>query len=1306
MLSLFAGHVIAQAPSNVRILSENDHAIVLEYTPHVVVEKLAGNGAQARVFVRDGSDDEYDVATGQSLPSRRIPLLFPTSHYTVHIAGLESHVVQSVQPVSKRIGARAQTAALKGRTTIPRAEIIDVAPGPALTRATLVLRPAEVVGATSLRVYSRIVVEVDFDPWPRNGLKASMALTRRSPKPGSVASRVSVKKTLTDSPLAQGDWYRMDVQQTGIYKLDMSFFKSAKIPTAVFSSIRSIRVFGNGGQVLPEDVNAARPGDLQEVPCLRVDNNGNGVFDADDYILFYGIGLREWSYDPGQRQFSHYIHPYSETNEYFFTYGGAPGKGMDSVVSLKNPAPFVPTDFEEMLFTEQEKFNLLSSGRRWLGQSFDDLSPSAVYTTLLNGLVATKPVNYRFDVLSRSSTNDEFLVYENGNLLGSPVQLGTVDVDPNDDEDYYAFDPGVVSTSGSGVIPGNRSLLKFEFNTTNDAAMGWLDWFEIHYRRTFDAVNDVLLFFGPDTSATAEFDLTNFSSRNTRIFDVTNPASPRQVTQVKFDDVKASVCSFQAIQSAGSPHRYLAVGETGYLQPANVVQVANTNLHGQTQPYDFIIISPQEFLADAQRLQSFRQQADTLRTVVVDVANIFNEFAGGIPDPTAIRDFLKYTQTNWAVAPQYVLLFGNGSYDYKNIVSSARNWISAYETAESINQILTYTTDDYFAKLNPGDDRISLSIGRLPARSEQDAATMVDKVISYETTAPHDPWRNTITFVSDDGLTSTGDDGDVFTSSSEDLAELHTPASFDKQKIYIVEYPTINSAAGRRKPLANQAIIDAFNRGTLLMNYIGHGNQLLWAHEYIFTRDESLPQLVNKDMLTFVIGATCNFAAFDDPNQVSAGEQIVTMGQGGAIGIMTAVRQVYELDNAYFNYTFFDSLFQAGPHGYDWRMGDVMYQTKQEHYSGTFDNDLKYVLLCDPTVRFAVPRAQATVDTVNGLSTVSLSTLRSLGVAAVSGTISHPGGQPWTNFNGSGLVELFDPKQVESVPIWPGFTFVMSGSVLYRGAVSVKNGTFHATIPVPKDVTYGGQSRIEMYASGDSSDAVGFTENVTINGTDTAAVVDTTGPSIAIYFDDLSFRSGDIVRPTTTLIVKLDDASGINTSTVGVGHRLQALLTNPDQTIDLTDFYRGDLDTYRSGQVSYPFSDLTEGKHVATVQAWDVRNNGSTAQVEFEVRSAGPVLMENVVNVPNPFSRSTVFTFQRNATDPIDVQIKIYSVAGRLLRDFSTYGVSDRFVQVPWDGRDQDGNELANGVYFYRIVARSSDGSGRAESIGKLAVMR
>ncbi|HWP82083.1 MAG TPA: type IX secretion system sortase PorU [Bacteroidota bacterium] len=1103
------------------------------------------------------------------------------------------------------------------------------------------------------------------------------------------------------------EWFRLEVSETGIYKIDQTFFTRANFTGSV-GSFANVQIFGRDGTALREDPAQAGPFGLAEIQRLVVDRNNNGTFDADDYVLFYGRSPRWWRYNTSTRTFNHYLNYYTEVNHYFVKIGGSQtGRTMQSIPSASPAGAYPVADVQGKAFLEEELVKLgTNSGREWLGRFFNRTSNAAVFTTLLPGLDNTRPVTYRFVLVTRSATVDTFRIEENGaspaQQLGPPVLMFPIDV--TSIETDYAYKSPVVSHTTTVNFTQNRSVLRLTFSTRNDAAEGWLDWFEILYRQKLEATNDQFIFHTPDTSAVLAFSISGFTVGEKLVFDATDHSDVKRITGVSEGATNPGLITFQIDQTTGPTVREIvAVGPTGFKVPGNVRRISNPNANPPT-PAEFVIITPTEFTAEAQRLKGHRERVNPLTTTVVNLGYIFDIYGSGIGDPTAVRNFLIDARLRWGGKPNYVLLFGDGHFDYKNIRTTVRNWIPPYETVNSIQQIQTYTTDDYFALLTPGSPRVTVRIGRLPIRSAEEARVVVDKIICYETGAPFDTWRSRITFVADDGLTSTRDDGNIHTYQADQLATSYTPATFDKRKIYIVEYPTVSGSLGRRKPDANKAIIDAVNRGTLILNYTGHGNPRVWAHEQVFTKDASLPQLKNFDRLHLLVAATCDFARFDHPDEHSAGEEMLTMGQGGAIAVMTAARAVYSFENAEFNNRFFFHLFQRDSAGRPVRLGDAMYFTKQVLF---LTNDLKFHLFADPTVTLAMPRATVAIDSVNGSAPTSVVSVPALGRVSLEGSLRQMDGSSWPTFTGRALLEVYDSKRRILVPEWGTFSYEVNGSLLYRGEISVVNGVYNTVFPIPKDVSYdNNRARIAVYAWNDSLDAIGQTENIVIAGTDTLAQPDSVGPSIQVFLDDYQFRPGDVVKPDAVLIVDLTDESGINTSVAGVGHRLEARIENLNRTFDLSEFYRSNLDTYQGGQVRYPISGLPEGRHTMLVKAWDIHNNSASVETFFEVRVGSALSLVNVMNIPNPFSRTTMFTFQRPSTEPIEVEVKIYTLSGRLIQILQSGNSTDRFVQIPWDGRDRDGNEIANGVYFYKVIAKSLLEGRSAEAIGKLAVVR
>ncbi|HMK37975.1 MAG TPA: C25 family cysteine peptidase, partial [Bacteroidota bacterium] len=556
--------------------------------------------------------------------------------------------------------------------------------------------------------------------------------------------------------------------------------------------------------------------------------------------------------------------------------------------------------------------------------------------------------------------------------------------------------------------------------------------------------------------------------------------------------------------------------------------------------------------------------------------------------------------------------------------------------------------------------------------------------------------------------------GTIHSDAAETLASGYTPDEFEKKKIYLAEYPTVFTAAGRRKPGAYQGIIDQINQGTLVVNFAGHGNPSQLSNNDVFDIPTSVPQLTNADRLTLFFLATCNFSEYDDPLNRTGSEVLINKPDGGAIAVISADRKVFAGDNAALSTGTYEAMF-----GRDAYRRIVVRRPSEALFAykalGNGDNDQKYSFMGDPTMFFQFPRGYASFDSINGraLDSGTVAQLRSLSRVTVSGTIRDAANKVDASYNGRVQVTLNDASRTQTiVDFYPGvnWNYVATGGLLYRGENSVTNGKFTATFVVPKDIQYGdslSRGRLVGYvyrADAPASDAQAYTGGLRIAGTDTTAVNSKTGPTVQLYLGNRSFRSGDLVGENPLLIVDLADSSGINTSTSGVGHRIEAWLNNASQSTDLTNYFTNKLDSYREGSIQYQLQNLPDGKNTIRVRAWDSFNNSGSSETDFAVASSDALTVTDVFNYPNPFGASgTEFTFRQNQTVPLNVTVKIFTVAGRLIKTIDAFAPGDSFVKVPWDGRDRDGDVIANGVYLYKLIVRTTDGRFSSEALSKLS---
>jgi hypothetical protein len=367
----------------------------------------------------------------------------------------------------------------------------------------------------------------------------------------------------------------------------------------------------------------------------------------------------------------------------------------------------------------------------------------------------------------------------------------------------------------------------------------------------------------------------------------------------------------------------------------------------------------------------------------------------------------------------------------------------------------------------------------------------------------------------------------------------------------------------------------------------------------------------------------------------------------------------------------------------------------------------------DPAVYLDLPQDSVQIEQVNKVNVATdTATVAALSVVNVKGRIVDQFGVLDNGFNGTAIVELFDAdRKVSVTELGAVQNGTLYGGRLFRGPATVLNGEFTAQFRVPKDIAYDSSTaRMHVYAFNDQQDAAGATAHIRVYGTDTATVTDVHGPELHLFLDDRSFRSGDMVTPTPLLIVDLADSSGINSSGSGLGHHIEAWLDGSARSIDLSDNYQTLPTDYGKGSVERRLLDLTPGEHQIRVRGWDIFNNPSEGVAYFRIgEHADSVLeVEQVVNYPNPMSRETDFTFVHNQTRPLDVEIAIFTLSGRKLRQLETRGARERFVRVHWDGTDSDGGLLANGVYLYRLKVRiAGDESGNEyQIIDKVAIAR
>ncbi len=1119
----------------------------------------------------------------------------------------------------------------------------------------------------------------------------------------------SVRKQVQNSVLATGDFYKIEVKETGIYKIDKVYLQNAGINPDNIDP-QTIKIYNNGGKELPYNNSASAIDDLNEV-SIYVQTDVNGKF---EYLLFYGISTFDWVYDSIEKKYKSYVHPYANSNIYWFTYGGSAGKRIQIINSPNIPTAVQMPYAYNRFFEKAEIINLGHTGTQWVSQNIS-YNECFSFVKNLPGYVDGSNINIKMRFGNSSSIIAYFNLKDENSNFNQIYEVQGIFSEfshfiPRTIEESYSLLPGFNSTSLKLCLPA-------QYNS--QGVKGNYDFYEIHYKRYLNSVqNNSIEIFTPDTTQLVEYQVSPFNSSSIRIFEVSDFSNVKIINPISYT---SGIVKFQENLVEGSPKRYFIIGDNNYKTPVSISsKVPNQNLHGITTGASNLIIAPTEFLSAANRLKEQREKEgiNKINTLVIDINQIYNEFSGGLLDPVATRNFLKYAFNNWNERPLYVLFLGDGSYDYKNIYNlTTKNYLPPIEKNDpEQNEITSYPSDDFITDINenftsPEPCRPDFSHARLCVNSLSEANSVIDKIIEYESPNTMGIWKKKIMYVADDGWTTRstqGEEGSIHTDQCELVAEVYTAKDFEKDKIYIVTYPAVITPQGRRKPGANIDIIKGWNEGRLLINYVGHGSTDLWAHEHIFVRDEGIAQLKNKGKYPIMTIASCDISRWDDPYLISMGEQLVYVANKGVISSVGSVRPVFSTPNAILNNTLWGNfMFVKDTLNLPLRFGKSLYLTKNQ-LPYVSDNDMKFCIIGDPAMRISIPQYFTKIDSINNTSTNDTAHIKALQRVKITGRILKPDSTFWSDFNGSIQIKVFDvDRDVDFVDfVIYHFRFKLDGGIIFTGKTQVVNGKWSVEFIVPKDISYKkGTGKILAYFYDNINEGSGFSNKFVIDGIDSTAVIDTIGPEITLYMDSRNFRSGDVINQNSKIIADFYDESGINL-TGTIGHKIEAIF-NEDESkkIDLTQYYNS-VSGFQYGTIEYPIDNLTEGKYRLRVKAWDTYNNPNYSEIEFTVKSTSSLYVADIYNYPNPFKDKTSFIFKHNLDSPIDVEIKIYTVSGKLIKEIKQSNITEKFVQIDWDGRDSDGDAIANGVYLYKLIIKAEDGNFNNSSIHKLAKLK
>ena len=1136
-------------------------------------------------------------------------------------------------------------------------------------------RPHTMVYKTKGRDVHQVVVQIEPFIVKNNKLHAVSGFTivRHAVKQ-LVAQRVQRLTSINSMPPQSG--YRFEVNQTGIHKITAAFLRDLGMPISTINP-ETLKIFGRGGKMLSL-INSENEGVNYGFSenHLQLVGMDDGSIDDEDYILFYAYGSTEWN-DDSQTA----VNLYHDQAHYIISYGGENGLRVNvqqSSAIIDNPQ----TSASVSLHTEEDLVNIAQMGRKWLGDSFLHNS-SKNYSFQLTNRKAATAVDIKLAAAASATGGSYFDI----NVENSSMSLNLAAT-----QTLTRASEGTISFSTTSA--SNELDVQLRYDASGfSSAVGYLDYIRVSYERILSG--DLGQFGFTTTNSNAYY-----ASGVDAIWEllpngtiqVLGPNSNREVYFTSNEN--ADRYHVHSADDVYSPKRS-EYGDT-FTSPQLRERLSNEA--------EYIIITHDDFAEEANKLAAHHRTHTGLKSSVLTLSEIYDDFSVGNIDIMAIRNAIRYAYLNNSDdnKPKYVCLFGDTSYDYKDRIPNNNMIVPTYHSLNSFHLANSYMSDDFYAVMdsNEGElgfyDRMDLAVGRILFDTKEGALAMVDKSIDYS--LANGDWQNTFTILSDDP------DEDWESVIQERLDELGEEVIANKpflnlQKVHSDAFEQVISASGDSYPGVNQALENQFIQGTLAINYFGHGGESGLASERIFDK-ELADRLYNPGRFPLFITSTCEFSRFDNPEVYTAGEASFANPAGGVIGLISTTRQIYVGNGITYNKIIAEHLFAYELDDYP-TISEALRLSKNDFF-GTSQKRIIF-FIGDPALKLAIPQGRVDLTHLNGNEFEGLDDenkqLRALDRVNLAGQVSDKNGEIQDDFSGEVVLTIFD-KELEKTTLGNDgngtFTFNTLGNVVFKGNAEVNNGFWNIELVIPKDISLPlGQARISMYAiSNDkSSKKTGLFTDLFIGGINPNPEMDTQGPIIELYLDDESFENGDMTGANPILIARFSDENGINTSG-GLGHELLAVLDGMTQNpIVLNNFYRTSLGDYQTGSLNYLLNDLSPGSHTLSVTAWDTHNNPSTQAIDFVVSSENNILINAIYNVPNPFETQTTFWVSHNKPrELIQANIIVHDINGKKVweQNKTLYSGTNTNSEIVWNGQSNDGTLVNKGLYLCTITLNST----------------
>ena len=1081
-----------------------------------------------------------------------------------------------------------------------------------------------------------------------------------------------LSKRTEELPL--GTWLKFSVYKDDLYSINFELLKES-IENIDTYDPRSFMLFmaPELGRSKSQETNLAMSENMIEVPMIFEGEN-DGVFNENDRMIFYGRGHSGFDVKNDNANWNQNLY-FNYNTCWILIPDDSSIRGKRIEEATAPDAVSLTLDYGLSYYHyENDLVNPESSGLNWYGSSISPGSSQPISTDTPN---AKENVDGTIELKVKGNSTS-----------GSLNTFHSIEVNINEPNSNKIGN--TMSWSGNGTRTISASIQGQAFNRTGNIffinnissdnnSWPYIDYLTIKYGRELIFSNNSIEFFSPIKNANVRFNFNSILPDDILALDITKPGEPEMIEVL--DNQKIEV-----ILEGENIGRFI-VAERSAISNIDEINyepgIIFNSLRNEAQTADYIIVGPAIFFDSAEPILNHRQPS-----VYASLENIYREFSAGNKDPMAIRLFLQWTQEYWInPKPIHLLLLGDSGYDYRNI--------------SGISSIIVPTVQVQSYISYPSDDRLStiygaipeFSTGRFPAKNLNEVEDFAEKILFLESNHNFGSWKQKITLVADDAARPEPNHGGIATGkshtlNSENIASI-IPSKIDIEKIYMLEYPEVSdaSAYGVVKPDATEAVLKSLYNGTSIINYIGHGSAFQLAQEKLLylNRGDIDNIKTNYKMPLWIVG-TCSFGHFDDPISESFGEELIRYPMDAAAAVISTCRPITVTGNERYTQELFERIFNNNQVSQQ-ELGIILQSIK----NGSTESEY-FHLFGDPAMRISIPHNH--FDDIS-ISNDTLSTLEIASVEISQNLIAN---------DGNGIITLKDANREVTrtyniASTEQSISYTLPGPTLFRGNFSFSGSESSVQLRVPQDISYSSlPGKVLIYLHDNDIDALSEINNLYLIGGENS--IDNLGPIIEFKTSNgRLLRNGDYKGIDETLVLSISDPLGINL-TKELGHSIILENLNTNQSKDITDQFYYNVNSITTGEIS--LNNLGESNVDIRVSAWDNANNPSQNEISLRISKNDKLRLFNVFNFPNPINDKTKFTFELSLN--AEVEIFIYTIGGRKIKHIKRNYFNKGFNSIIWDGNNEFGRKLANGVYIYKVIANNND--NKISYIGRCAIYK